>query len=105
MWKIQPHDYIDKSFLIEGPLDIEIDYDDVHHPIVDVLAEEVVRVLNEHFVPPVVWRCQEPQNELEIPRPGSQYSWDTISCYETLLRASGPCPVCGGPTEPEEASL
>lgn len=96
-WEIEPHGGMDKWFKIAGPLDLEIDYDDVNHPVVDILAEAVVACLNEHFETPMVWYCAEPNDELEIEQPGRS-SWDTLMCHQTMLMTHGNCPVCGGPT-------
>ena len=45
-WTIEPHDGADKQFVINGPLPLIIDYDDVNHGEVDALAESVVAILN-----------------------------------------------------------
>jgi len=102
-WTVDEHDGIDKGFYIRGPLDLYVDYDDVHHEAVDILADEVVRILRAHFETPNMYICSEPDEDLEIPRPGSKYSWDTLMCHNTALRERGPCPVCGGPTRPVRA--
>ena len=49
MWKILGHSEIDKSFEVDGPLPLEIDYDDVNHDEVDFLINEVVQILNTYW--------------------------------------------------------
>jgi hypothetical protein len=50
LFRIQPHDGIDKWFEIEGPdgFLLRVDYDDVDHQYVDRVALAMVGVLNEH---------------------------------------------------------
>jgi len=51
MFTIQPHTTIDKDFVINGPDDFNmiIDYDDVDHELVDLMANTVVAILNRHW--------------------------------------------------------
>lgn len=49
MWKIEPHTSIDKSFIISGPLELKIDYDDVDHDYQDLIAQMVVDLLNYNW--------------------------------------------------------
>jgi len=52
-WTIKEHNTLDKRFLIKSPpefdADLVVDYDDVDHEVVDMVTQEMVRVLNEHF--------------------------------------------------------
>lgn len=49
IFAIQIHDGSDKSFLIFGPIDLEVDYDDVDHKEQDLLSKKVVKILNKHW--------------------------------------------------------
>lgn len=49
-WEIQPHNEFDKSFVIDGPLPLIIDNDDVWGPGVELLAKHVVQLLNKHWI-------------------------------------------------------
>lgn len=79
-----------KSFVIEGPLDLEIDYDDVNHIGVRALAEEVVDTLNKNFITPTIVACEEGETE-------DCYTWSSRTLYPR-------CPWCGGPTRENDAS-
>ena len=80
-WTIQPHSQYDKSFVIDGPLPLVIDNDDVWQPGVAILAEEVVRVLNNQFVSIYRMRCE---NE------------DCANAFDRLyLNDIDWCPTCG----------
>ena len=46
------HDHADKAFVISGPLELSVDYDDVDHGEQDLLAGKVVAVLNGHWYDP-----------------------------------------------------
>ena len=43
------HTTVDKEFVIEGPIELIVDYDDVNHKEVDQLSRKVVQILNEHW--------------------------------------------------------
>lgn len=49
LFTIEPHDYYDKEFLIEGPIQLFVDYDDVDHQEQNMLAKKVVEILNKHW--------------------------------------------------------
>lgn len=49
MWRIPRHSKINKSFTITGPIYLQVDYDDVDHDKVDIIAKEIARILNEHL--------------------------------------------------------
>ena len=49
---IEDHTGADKSFLIMGPIDLAVDYDDVDHKRVDAIAKKIVRILNANWNPP-----------------------------------------------------
>ena len=51
MFRVQDHTESDKQFRIINDVDVElfVDYDDVDHETTDVVVEEVVRILNEHW--------------------------------------------------------
>lgn len=46
---IEEHDGADKYFMIFGPIQLEVDYDDVDHKEQDRLAEKLVRILNNYW--------------------------------------------------------
>lgn len=57
---IESHDATDKSFELYTPFEgvrIDFDYDDVDHDAADLIAAEMVRVLNEHFPTKAVARA------------------------------------------------
>jgi hypothetical protein len=93
-WKLSPHDRPDKSLVINGPLRLYVDYDDVDTDAVDAIIPEFLRVLNEHFHPPVRYTCPE------------YYGDDEYEAHESSKRylpAAGTCSVCG--RELEEIAL
>lgn len=55
-WRIEPHSSVDKHFVIRGPLNLEIDFDDVNHGEVDQFAKYVEVILNKHFPPRILMR-------------------------------------------------
>lgn len=57
-FRISSHTNYDKSFDITGPLRLTVDNDDVDTAAVDVLVEQVVKVLNEHWTPIIMRRCE-----------------------------------------------
>lgn len=69
-----------KHFVIRGPLPLEIDYDDVCHTDVLLLAEQVTKTLNQAYRAPSIYRCKD------------------SDCW-TPSRVPGACLTCGGPTE------
>lgn len=80
-WTIQEHSNYDKSFVIDGPLPLIIDNDDVWHPGVALLAEQLVSVLNEHWRALHATRCI---NE------------ECGEAYDTMWNvATVECPTCG----------
>lgn len=79
-WSVQAPASGAKSFIIDGPLPLEIDYDDVSHADVLLLAEQVAKKLNQSWSAPTMYRCEDPD------------------CW-TPSRVAGPCLTCGGPTE------
>ena len=52
-FKIKKHSEIDKSFIIDGPLQLEVDFDDVNHQDVDAMADVIVKILNDNWNNPV----------------------------------------------------
>lgn len=48
-WTLPDFDPVEKSLTINGPLPLEIDFDDVDHKEVQAYAEAVVVVLNSHL--------------------------------------------------------
>lgn len=46
---IEEHDGADKYFMIYGPIELKIDYDDADHKEQDRLAEKLVRILNNYW--------------------------------------------------------
>jgi hypothetical protein len=49
IFKITKHSTIDKDFVISGPIELTVDYDDVNHKEQDRLARQLVSILNEHW--------------------------------------------------------
>lgn len=93
-WVVGPHTGLDKSFKINGPLPLGIDNDDVPTGTVAILADRVARVLNAHWVPPMVRRCEGEED-------CDRYFEDVL-----LEHAGATCATCGGPMGvPREASL
>lgn len=93
-WKLVPHDRYDKSIVIDGPLRLYVDYDDVDTDAVDEIIPAFLRALNEHFHPPVRYTCPE------------YYRDDEYEAHEGTTRylpAGGSCLVCN--RELEEIAL
>lgn len=88
-------DYWGKSFTINGPgeLNLEVDYDDVPHSQVAVLARQMVAILNAHWVPIQARVCEDPEAA------DFDSDFDNDDCYYVVLPLDGPdrCPTCGGP--------
>ncbi len=99
-WSIEDHDGADKSFKIDGPLPLYVDYDDVFHAGTDFLAERVVQVLNEYMPEaPYAYRCHG--DEYFMPEGGT---WeDETYCGDRLFDEAGECPVCHEDLIREEA--
>lgn len=57
-WKIEPYSDIDKRIRVKGPLDLEIDFDDVWGPGVEVLAKQMIDILNDNWYAPLRSRCE-----------------------------------------------
>lgn len=48
---LEPCSY-DKDILIEGPIELVVDYDDVDHEFVLAVAKKIVEVLNKYYDAP-----------------------------------------------------
>lgn len=93
LWTIRDHDDWDKSFRIDGPLPLDIDFDDVNHSGVDILAQCVVATLNAHWVgTPSAYTCK---NE------DCDNYWQF---FGLLSEDVTHCPECGQPGDVEEVS-
>lgn len=80
-WKIQEYHPLDKSFVIDGPLPLIIDNDDVWSPGVELLAKHLVQVLNAHWI-----TVHHPQCVNEV--------CDYYGYYFSTMN----CPYCDKPT-------
>lgn len=78
-WEIQEHSNLDKRFVIDGPLPLIIDNDDVPSDVVAMLAERVAVTLNAHYKAPLGRRCEN--DDCEDPQ-----VWPAAFAY---------CPTCG----------
>lgn len=96
-WKIEDHSVYDKSFVIDGPLPLIIDNDDVFGPGVEILAQAVVDTLNEHFFVPNMRRCKNAMLDRDT-------ALDGCESYATVNEDYKRCPFCGGVlSDPEKA--
>jgi len=60
-FEIEDHNHFDKEFgLYNDVVEMRVDYDDVNHDEVDVAAEYIKKILNEH------WNEEEFRNLLRI---------------------------------------
>lgn len=84
-WKIQEYHSYDKSFVIDGPLPLIIDNDDVWHPGVALLSQQIVDILNNNWSPLYALRC----NNEDCPEVGNYFNVNF-------------CPVCNEPTKSDE---
>lgn len=57
-WIVQSHSDSDKYFVIQGPLPLIINNDDVDSSQVAILAEYVAAVLNQHWTPVPACFCE-----------------------------------------------
>lgn len=73
----------DKSFVIDGPLPLEIDYDDVWQPGVELQAEALVNILNAYWYKIYRLRCNN--EDCEFFHDKMFHKADNIYC-----------PECGG---------
>lgn len=84
---IEPHSRINKSFEITcpGELRLTVDYDDVAHGEVDLLAQYLVAVLNQRWIPLAADRCVN----------------EDCNAFLEPISQHGPweCRMCGGPME------
>ena len=67
-----------KWLTIKGPLNLYVDFDDVDHVQVEILAETIASTLSERFIPPLGQRCENDECEeaWHIKRLGS-----SIKCH------------------------
>lgn len=82
-WEVQPFKSYDKSIRIKGPIDLELDNDDAG-PGVDLIADVLVQILNEHYVAPTAYAC----NNEDCGEYGGGY-------FSTELLLQKTCPKCG----------
>lgn len=87
---IQPYGSYAKSFLIDGPLPLEIDNDDVPSAEVAALAQHLVELLNRYWEDPVAYYCE---NE------------DCQNYYEPHPNPASNCPLCGDFYQGRKVSL
>jgi len=49
LFRVAPHRDIDKFFMVEGPINLRVDNDDVDAEEQDILSRQVVRILNDNW--------------------------------------------------------
>lgn len=86
-WSINEFGRSDKSIQIDGPLRLEVDYDDVDTDAVDLLLPLFLDILNKHWHPLDAWRCENEDCE------ESEEYW-------RIRPEPGNCSACGEPRSP-----
>lgn len=84
-WKLSSYGRFDKSILVDGPLRLYIDYDDVDTDAVDEMIPEFLRALNENFKPPVRYTCPKYYDR----------DWETHESSNRYFFSKGTCAICG----------
>lgn len=87
-WEVEDFWHL-KSVVVDGPLPLIIDYDDVQHNEVQLLTDRVAEILNLHWTPVYVLECDNEESEHD-------------GCWDDrwpVGEADEPfaCPHCGSP--------
>jgi hypothetical protein len=68
-FKVLPYSPYDKRIDVDGPLPFVVDNDDVWSPGVEILLEQALRILNEHWKPVYRLRCENEDCDLYDDQP------------------------------------
>lgn len=81
-WTLSNWQRSDKSIRVSGPVDFEVDYDDVDTDAVDLLIPHLIKVLNEGWAPLHAYHCEDD---------------DCDRAWEGYVLHPGRCVGCGKP--------